>query len=117
LPDALICVDLSNVHCLLCLAEQYIWLATAVAMKKGFFSTHATHQAGDNRIAAAASRPAAAAAAAAAVDPTADIPQQQPAQPFEPAGAHAQAAARDVRNSTNWQQCLELLRSDVDEKK
>lgn len=78
-------------------------------MKKGFLAAHARHDPGTSTAAAAANGQAR--------DLLDDTPQQHPAKPHEPTGAEAKAAAEDVRQSANWQQCLELLRSDVDEKK
>jgi hypothetical protein len=80
-------------------------------MKKGFLAAQATaHHAGASTATAAAADGQAAALAK-------DNPQQQSAQPCEPASTEAKPAAQDVRQSANWQQCLELLRSEVDEKK
>lgn len=78
-------------------------------MKQGFLAANAKQHAAASTAAVAASRQAAA--------PVVDAPQQQPPQPSQPAGAQANAAEHDVQQSAGWQQCLELLRSEVDEKK
>jgi hypothetical protein len=78
-------------------------------MKKGFLGSHDQQHAAASTAAVAASRQPTA--------PVADAPQKQPPQPAVSAGAAAEAAGQDVQQSANWKQCMELLRSDVDEKK